>query len=92
MILRWARRALSLVCLCTASTGWAQDPFADAVASFTPGTNAGFGADQLPQIVLGPPRGSGLLQGSFDVLSLGNGGDRTGACEKVGDEIIGVRS
>jgi hypothetical protein len=52
----------------------AQDPFADAVASFTPGTNAGFGAEELPGIVLGPPRGSGLVQGSFDVVSLGNGG------------------
>jgi hypothetical protein len=52
----------------------AQDPFADAVAAFIPGTNAGFGADQLPGIILGPPNGSGLVEGSFDVVSLGNNG------------------
>lgn len=50
------------------------DPFADEVVSFVPGTNAGFGADRMPEIVLGPPRGSGEFQGSFDVVSLGNGG------------------
>jgi hypothetical protein len=56
------------------STAWAQDPFADAVVSFRPGTHAGFGAEELPDIVLGPPRGSGLRQGSFDVVSLGDDG------------------
>src|SRR5262245_58584415 len=56
------------------STAWAQDTFVDSVVSFTPGTNAGFGADQLPNIVLGPPRGAGAVQGSFDVVSLGNDG------------------
>src|SRR5262245_45121378 len=56
------------------SRALAQDPFADSVVSFTPGTHAGFGADQLPGIVLGPPRGAGLTQGSFDVVSLGNDG------------------
>lgn len=55
----------------------AQDPFADAVVDFTPGTNGGFGAALLPDIVLGPPRGAGLVQGSFDVLSLGSGGSIT---------------
>lgn len=49
-------------------------PFADVVVSFTPGSGAGFGADQLPGIVLGPPKGGGPLQGSLDVLSLGNDG------------------
>jgi hypothetical protein len=63
-----------LSCVMPFSLAWAQDPFADAVVSFTPGTHAGFGADQLPGIVLGPPRGSGLSQGSFDVVSLGNDG------------------
>ena len=57
-----------------AAAASAQDPFVDAVVSFTPGTHAGFGADQLPAIVLGPPRGAGLVEGSFDVVSLGNGG------------------
>ncbi len=49
----------------------AQDPFADAVASLTPGMHGGFGSQQL---VLGPPHGTGLLQGSFDILALGSGG------------------
>src|SRR5262245_31529257 len=63
-----------LCCLLSPPIAWAQDPFADSVVSFTPGTHAGFGADQLPDIVLGPPRGAGLVQGSFDVVSLGNDG------------------
>jgi len=60
--------------LIAATTAHAQDPFIDTVVAFTPGTNAGFGADALPGIVLGPPRGAGELQGSFDVVSLGNNG------------------
>jgi hypothetical protein len=50
------------------------DPFVDQVISFTPGAGAGFGGDQMPGVVLGPPKGDGLLQGGFDVLSLGAGG------------------
>jgi hypothetical protein len=57
-----------------ASAVSAQDPFVDSVVSFTPGDHAGFGANQLPSIVLGPPRGTGPIQGSFDVVSLGNNG------------------
>jgi hypothetical protein len=68
---RWLVFALPLV---LAQLARAQDPFADAVVSFTPGPGAGFGADKLPGIVLGPPRGGGELQGSLDVVSLGNGG------------------
>lgn len=52
----------------------ASDPFADAVVSFQPGSGSGFGADRFPDIVLGPPKGGGLQQGGFDVLSLGAGG------------------
>jgi hypothetical protein len=52
----------------------AQDPFIDAIESFAPGTFAGFGQDAMPEIVLGPPEGAGMLQGSFNVLSLGNDG------------------
>src|SRR5262245_29028297 len=65
---------LFVVGLLSAAIARAQDPFVDSVASFTPGSNAGFGADQLPDIVLGPPRGAGAVQGSFDVVSLGNDG------------------
>jgi hypothetical protein len=43
-----------------------------AAEAFGPGQN--FGRDQLPGIVLGPPKGTGATQGSFDVASLGNGG------------------
>lgn len=50
------------------------DPFADAVVSFVPGEGAGFGADGYPDIVLGPPLGSGDA-GSLDVLSLGDQGE-----------------
>jgi len=53
---------------------WTSDPWLDRVHRFEPGTSAGFGADQLPFIVLGPPQGAGALQGSLDVVSLGNGG------------------
>ncbi len=52
----------------------AQDAFADAVAAYAPGVNGGFNAANLPNIVLGPPHGSGAMQGSFDVLALGIGG------------------
>lgn len=47
------------------------DPFADAIVSFTPGEGAGFGAEHLPDIVLGGPQGAGASAGSADVLSLG---------------------
>ncbi len=53
----------------------AEDPFADAVHALELGTNGGFGSELLPDIVLGPPRGTGLTQGSFDVLALGDGGE-----------------
>ena len=67
---RWRWLALALPFI-LAPSARAQDPFADFVVSFTPGTGAGFGTEQL---VLGPPQGGGELQGSLDVLSLGNGG------------------
>jgi hypothetical protein len=63
---------------CTAAA-WAgpSDPWLDAVKVFAPGSYAGFGADRLPVIVLGPPQGGGLIQQSVDVVSLGNGGSIT---------------
>ncbi|MGD9763765.1 MAG: dockerin type I domain-containing protein [Candidatus Binatia bacterium] len=67
-------RALAAAVLLTAAAAPGQDPYADAVVAFTPGEHAGFGADLLPDIVLGPPRGAGLQQGSLHVASLGNGG------------------
>jgi hypothetical protein len=50
-------------------------PFADHVVSYSPGPNAGFGQQDFPSIVLGPPQGAGAGSGSVDVLSLGRGGD-----------------
>jgi len=50
------------------------DPFADAVVEFLPGDGAGFGQDELPEIVLGAPLGGGASGGSVDVLTLGDGG------------------
>ncbi|MBM4364453.1 MAG: hypothetical protein FJ104_17375 [Deltaproteobacteria bacterium] len=40
--------------------------------TFGPGQSSG--RSQMPDIVLGPPRGGGECQGSLDVVSLGNGG------------------
>jgi hypothetical protein len=50
------------------------DPFADSVVSFEPGEGSGYGADQMPDIVLGPPEGKGSYAGSLDVVSLGREG------------------
>lgn len=49
-------------------------PYARHVVEFSPGENAGFGQDRLPEVVLGPPDGHGLESASLDVLSLGIGG------------------
>jgi len=78
----WRRGYLGLLvalafCGFTAAQPAAADPFADAVVSFTPGAHAGFGAENLPDVVLGPPVGGGDLQGSLDVVSLGDGGTIT---------------
>jgi hypothetical protein len=50
-------------------------PYAREVVSFEPGKHAGFGEDDLPEVVLGPPQGGGVERGSLDVLSLGQGGE-----------------
>lgn len=49
--------------------------YASRVVSFTPGDGASFGHDQMPDVVLGPPRGRGDFNGSLDVVSLGAGGE-----------------
>ena len=74
-LLHLGRSLFISVVLCSSS--FAADPFADGVAVYTPGTNGGFGSELLPDIVLGPPRGTGQLQGSFDVVALGIGGSIT---------------
>jgi hypothetical protein len=63
---------------CAADDGAGRDPrYAVAVVSFEPGEGAGFGMDRLPDVVLGPPRGTGAVRGSTDVLSLGRTGTIT---------------
>lgn len=52
-------------------------PFATAVEQFSPGEGAGFGADKMPDVVLGASQGHGVARGSMDVLSLGRGGQIT---------------
>lgn len=49
--------------------------FAARVVSFTPGEGAGFGAQRMPGVVLGPPQGAGERMGSTDVVSLGLRGE-----------------
>ena len=53
------------------------DPAVVDVVSFDPGSGAGFGAALLPGIVQGLPTGDSDSQGSFDVVSLGEGGSIT---------------
>jgi len=51
--------------------------FASSVESFTAGPGPDFGQADLPQVVLGPPKGAGAVNGSLDVVTLGNGGSIT---------------
>ena len=51
------------------------DRFITKVVSFTPGACAGFGATEMPGVLLGPPVGAGDLKGGFDVVTLGIGGE-----------------
>ena len=51
--------------------------FATSVESFTAGPGPTFGQANLPQVVLGPPKGAKPPGGSFDVVTLGNGGTIT---------------
>jgi hypothetical protein len=60
-----------------AARGEGSDPWIDGIARFAPGESAGFGAAALPWVVLGPPRGGGLLQQSLHVVSVGHGGTIT---------------
>lgn len=84
---------LFLLLSLTAATS-AADPFADEVVSFSPGTFAGFGADGMPGVVLGPPRGTSGADGSLHTVSLGIGGeivlafDPPGICDGPGPDLI----
>jgi len=61
-------------------------PYAISVVSYTPGTDGGLGAERLPDVVLGPPHGTGTMRGDTDdVLSLGRGG---GIVLELGVEVV----
>lgn len=49
-------------------------PYATEVVSFSPGSEAGYGQEKMPDVVLGPPLPGSPQNGSLDVLSLGHGG------------------
>ncbi len=51
--------------------------FATSVVSFMAGPGPSVGQADLPEIVLGPPKGAGDAEGSLDVATLGNGGSIT---------------
>ena len=51
--------------------------FATTVESFIAGSGPSFGQAHLPAVVLGPPKGAGSINGSLDVVTLGNGGSIT---------------
>ena len=59
------------------SSGVCPARFATSVESFTAGPGPTNGQSDLPEIVLGPPKGGGTTAGSLDVLTLGNGGTIT---------------
>jgi hypothetical protein len=52
-----------------------EDRFITNVVSFTPGACAGFGASDVPAVIVGPPVGAGDTRGGLDVVSLGIGGE-----------------
>jgi hypothetical protein len=54
---------------------YSPNPFASSIVSYSPGDDAGFGQQSLPNIVLGPPLGAGENSGSLDVLTLGDNGE-----------------
>jgi len=61
---------------CTRGFQTAGDPYVDAVVSYVVGASGGYpGTSFLPNVVKGPPAGSGLFQGGLDVFSLGFGGE-----------------
>jgi len=69
----------------------ASDPFVDAIVSFAPGAHTN---GETQSAVLGPPMGTGDLQGSTDTLSLGDGGsvvvrfDPPAICDGPGPDFV----
>jgi hypothetical protein len=71
-----------------------RSPFAAELIEWRRGDGAGFGAERMPGVVLGPPMGGGEYAGSTDVASLGVGGSITlgfgglGAFDGPGPDLI----
>ena len=77
-------RLLASAALLAAACGAAEDagdappadrPYVRSVVAFAPGEGAGYGADRMPGVVVGPPAGHGLNAGGTDVVSLGVHGE-----------------
>lgn len=68
---RWL---ITLVFLGCADATATDTPWAVGVVDFSPGDGAGFNAELMPGIALGPPAPGGVSRGSLDVVSLGLGG------------------
>lgn len=51
------------------------DPYIDRVVSHRIGDGGGKNGEKLPEIILGPPQGGGLLKAGTHVFSLGRGGE-----------------
>lgn len=78
------KTVIALACLsagtmsCAPIEPWEQkNVFASEVIEFLPGDQAGYGSENFPDVVLGPPLGKGNNAGGLDVLSLGIGGTIT---------------
>lgn len=56
--------------------------WASELVEFQPGPGAGYGQEDLPDVVFGPPRGNGPNQGGLEVLSLGDRGSITLAFDR----------
>jgi hypothetical protein len=77
---RCLRIAMVAVVFFLIGTGGSQaDPCADQLVNFEPGDDGGWidSRVQLPDVVLGLPRGGSEFSQSLDVLSLGSGGSLT---------------
>jgi hypothetical protein len=90
-----AATGLALVAtLVATASALAGDPWLERVRAFEPGSQAGYGAAELPRIVRRAPEGLGLNAGSTDVVSLGNDGrivvsfDDNAVVDGEGDDLV----
>jgi hypothetical protein len=75
--MRFPATIVIMKCCLVLSCGSSDPPtslFAEEVVEYGPTDSGGFGSENMPDVVLGPPEGGGESSGSTDVLSLGCGG------------------